>query len=142
MKALTIWQPWASLIAAGEKKYETRSWETKYRGPIAIHSAKILFDTNSYFDRELYPFAYALDLSNIHSFDTLPYGCIVATAELLNCFQVTPALIKKLGLTKKEIYFGDWTPGRYAWELTNVKMFENPIKVNGKQRLWNWEALE
>ena len=39
MKALTIWQPWASLIARGVKQYETRSWATKYRGPIAIHAA-------------------------------------------------------------------------------------------------------
>ena len=39
MKAITIWQPWASLIACGAKKYETRSWPTKYRGPIAIHAA-------------------------------------------------------------------------------------------------------
>lgn len=36
MKALTIWQPWASLIARGVKQYETRSWPTKYRGPIAM----------------------------------------------------------------------------------------------------------
>ncbi len=40
MKAITIWQPWASLIACGAKKFETRSWATNYRGPIAIHVAK------------------------------------------------------------------------------------------------------
>lgn len=40
MKAITIWQPWASLLAHGMKQYETRSWATKYRGPIAIHAAK------------------------------------------------------------------------------------------------------
>lgn len=39
MKALTIWQPWASLLVSGQKKYETRSWATDYRGPIAIHAA-------------------------------------------------------------------------------------------------------
>ena len=39
MKALTIWQPWASLLVSGQKKYETRSWATTYRGPIAIHAA-------------------------------------------------------------------------------------------------------
>ncbi len=41
MKAITIWQPWASLIACGAKKYETRSWATNYRGPIAIHAARL-----------------------------------------------------------------------------------------------------
>lgn len=39
MKALTIWQPWATAIAIGAKRIETRSWETHYRGPIAIHAA-------------------------------------------------------------------------------------------------------
>jgi hypothetical protein len=38
MKAITIIQPWATLIALGEKKFETRSWTTKYRGPLAIHA--------------------------------------------------------------------------------------------------------
>jgi activating signal cointegrator 1 len=38
MKALTIRQPWASLIAAGIKTVETRSRRTSHRGPIAIHA--------------------------------------------------------------------------------------------------------
>lgn len=40
MKAITVWQPWASLLVSGRKRYETRSWATSYRGPIAIHAAK------------------------------------------------------------------------------------------------------
>jgi len=40
MKALTLWQPWASLVATGAKRIETRSCVTKYRGPLAIHAAK------------------------------------------------------------------------------------------------------
>lgn len=40
MKALTLHQPWASLIALGVKTVETRSWSTAYRGPLAIHAAK------------------------------------------------------------------------------------------------------
>ena len=38
MKALTIQQPWASVITMGVKTIETRSWSTKYRGPLAIHA--------------------------------------------------------------------------------------------------------
>jgi hypothetical protein len=37
---LTLHQPWASLIALGVKTIETRSWSTKYRGPLAIHAGK------------------------------------------------------------------------------------------------------
>lgn len=40
MKALSLWQPWASLVAIGAKTIETRSWSTSYRGPLAIHAAK------------------------------------------------------------------------------------------------------
>lgn len=40
MKAISLWQPWATLIATGAKQIETRSWATSYRGPIAIHAAK------------------------------------------------------------------------------------------------------
>lgn len=40
MKAVTLWQPWASLIAFGLKTIETRSWGTRYRGPLLIHAAK------------------------------------------------------------------------------------------------------
>jgi hypothetical protein len=40
MKVISIIQPWATLIAIGEKKFETRSWSTKYRGELAIHASK------------------------------------------------------------------------------------------------------
>lgn len=40
MKALSLWQPWATLIAIGAKQYETRGWSTPYRGPLIIHAAK------------------------------------------------------------------------------------------------------
>ncbi|TWH47470.1 ASCH domain-containing protein [Sporomusa sp. KB1] len=49
MKAITILQPWASLLACGAKQIETRSWPAKYRGPIAIHTGK----TWTMFTREL-----------------------------------------------------------------------------------------
>ena len=41
MKALTIIQPWATLIASGHKVNETRSWKTNYRGEILIHEERI-----------------------------------------------------------------------------------------------------
>src|SRR6202030_3531482 len=40
MKTLTLTQPWATLVALGAKRIETRSWRTSYRGPLAIHAAK------------------------------------------------------------------------------------------------------
>lgn len=36
MKALSVKQPWASLIACGFKTIECRTWKTNYRGPLLI----------------------------------------------------------------------------------------------------------
>lgn len=41
MKALSVKQPWANMIAAGEKTIETRKWPTPYRGEILIVSSKM-----------------------------------------------------------------------------------------------------
>jgi hypothetical protein len=40
MNAISLWQPWATAIALGSKRIETRPWATAYRGPLAIHAAK------------------------------------------------------------------------------------------------------
>lgn len=40
MKALSVRQPWATMIASGEKTIETRTWPTRYRGEILICSSK------------------------------------------------------------------------------------------------------
>lgn len=40
MKAITLWQPYATLIAEGHKVYETRSWATSYRGVMVVHASK------------------------------------------------------------------------------------------------------
>ena len=40
MRALSLYQPWASLIVYGHKRIETRSWSTTYRGTLLIHASK------------------------------------------------------------------------------------------------------
>ncbi|MCB2188832.1 MAG: ASCH domain-containing protein [Deltaproteobacteria bacterium] len=49
MKCLSIRQPWASLIVAGMKDVENRSWATKYRGPVLIHAAATVADTSPHY---------------------------------------------------------------------------------------------
>ncbi len=163
MKAITIWQPWASLIACGAKKFETRSWATSYRGLIAIHAAAknpetIFIEPNTIWEMK--------KVLNIDSFEELPFGGIIATAELVDCLHIVyhpgtnidkaklipigaesltndkhhPDFGKYIVPTEQEMLFGDWTPGRYAWELANVKMLAEPVPAKGRQRLWNWEG--
>jgi hypothetical protein len=40
MKAISLWQPWASLWVSGRKIHETRSWRTRHRGWLAVHAAR------------------------------------------------------------------------------------------------------
>lgn len=153
MKALTVLQPWASLIACGAKTIETRSWATKYRGPIAIHAGlsnkydSVCFEEP--FLTELKPFCFYSKDGNVSGMN-LPCGEVIAIADLVDCVQITgrtlvegvpvaAQLANKREITGNELEFGDYTPGRYAWILENVRQIE-PVPVKGKQGLWNWEG--
>lgn len=169
MKALTLWQPWASLLACGAKKYETRSWVTSYRGPIAFHAAKKPFNTLDFAIFDPYFAKAAVDAfeQTQLSINRLPLGAIIATAELVNCWYIVvhpgtnvdiskhipigaesmtndkhrPDFADYFVPTEQEMAFGDWTPGRYAWEFANIKLLPEPIPTRGGQRLWTWERI-
>lgn len=169
MKAITLWQPWASLLACGAKKYETRSWPTNYRGTIAIHAAKkdihsimisLPHDTQTAIYNSLYE---GLEIKS-GALNKMPVGCIVATAELVNCWHIVCNPGTNIDIAKRipigaesmtnnkhdsdfadyfvptdlEMLFGDWTPGRYAWEFANMTMLPEPIPAKGSQGFWNW----
>lgn len=165
MKAITIWQPRASLLACGAKIYETRSWMTSYRGPIAIHAAARKCDTDDMSGAAVYaaveairPITRKLAKTAMYvPFELLPRGAIIATADLVECWKIDaighvvdgsksahitggPFHGKGNIISGKEILFGNWTPGRYAWEFANMTMLPEPIPAKGKQRLWEWEA--
>lgn len=135
MRALTLWQPWATLIAEGHKKIETRSWSTNIRGAVAIHSAKKpIKEVKKLMNQEaikiisslLYPFL----------LERLPVGYILAVGNLVDCKLIDDEFIKKL--STDELLLGDYTPGRYAWMFENVKTFRSPINTRGGQGFWNW----
>lgn len=135
MKAITLWQPWASLMVLGVKKIETRSWPTRYRGPLAIHAAKRIFIPDS--DE----FRYFMGLYIIDP-KILPLGAMLGICQQVDCIQVPDSSSKGVpGLTNTERAFGDYTPGRYAWITTGMKAFDSPIPCSGKQGLWNWEGV-
>jgi len=162
MKAISLWQPWALLWALQIKKYETRSWATNYRGPIAIHAAIKNPETIFIEPNTIWEMRKAL---NVDSFKELPFGSIIATADLVDCLYIVnhpgvnvdiakhiqigaesmindkhhPEFGKYIVPTEQEILFGDWTPGRYAWEVENVQMLPEPVPAKGKQKLWEWK---
>lgn len=132
LKCLTLTQPWASLVAFGAKRIETRSWSTDYRGPLAIHAAK----TWTLDDRQtclLTPFRQVLTEHGITHTNQLPLGAIVAVANLVACAQVTDALNT---LPNPERAFGNYAVGRYMWMLTDVRPLPQPLPCRGSLGLW------
>lgn len=157
MKALTIYQPWASFVACGIKRYETRSWATTYRGPIAIHAGKTraYYCTRDYLDiviaasqNPLFE-SYVMGCAETPEHE-LPFGAVIATAELIGCWEIgkhplsgTPVLNVNgqcRSISDEEWLFGNYTPGRFAWELDKVNLLEKAIPARGMQGLWEWEA--
>lgn len=130
MKALSLTQPWATLIALGHKKVETRGWSTLYRGTIAIHAAKAM-DTDA---RQL---AHAeFRAGRLPVIEELPRGVVIATARLVR-IRPTEGLRLELGLD--EIRLGNYAPGRFAWFLEGVVQLEKPVPARGKLGLWERE---
>jgi hypothetical protein len=177
MKAISLWQPWATLLTCGAKRYETRSWKRTYRGPIAIHAALKKPPEQEGLDWEVFNaitnaltnyygawrFDWHLGGTKINPDGTdngfdIPLGAVIATAELVGCHKIV--LHGGRGLsstslgwletddgriyepTEQELLFGNWTPGRYAWEFANMIMLPEPIPAKGHQGLWNWEPPE
>jgi len=118
MKAISVWQPWALLLVHGLKKIETRSWLTKYRGPLLIHAAL----------KEL-P---GLGILN------LPRGGIIGTVDLIDCQEIN--LFNQPSETERQ--YGDYKPGRFMWITENPKAFKKIIPYKGNQRIFNIPAYE
>ena len=149
MKALTLTQPWATLVAIGAKKIETRSWRTSYRGPLAIHAAKGFpkWAKDTCRDNPFHSALYAAGLARERWTEGIPIGCVIATCNLLDClpmvatgclsgvFDDYPELD-----TPQERAFGDYSEGRYAWILEDVKPLPEPVPAKGALSLWEWDG--
>ena len=133
MKAITILQPWASLVAHGAKRYETRSWRTNYRGSLAVH-AGARFRAE---DRCLCEIGFWAECLGIARGDwsALPLGAVLATCVLEEC--VPTELVCP---SEPECFFGNFTHGRWAWRLVNVRRLREPVPARGAQGLWDWEG--
>jgi activating signal cointegrator 1 len=135
---LSVLQPWASLVAIGAKRYETRSWRTDYRGPIAIHASKKLdrqardFCSNAIV-AAAYRRAGVTDPSK-----QLPRGAVVATAQLVAVYRTEDL---RAHLSEEELTFGFYGNGRFAWELFDVVALSSPIPATASLNLWEWAKI-
>lgn len=126
MKALTISQPYASLIASGVKWIENRHWPTPYRGPLAIHAGKGTQHLNR------------ADLAEY------PTGCVVAVCNLVACFRLEDLdrladRLATVGLTVEQVRQHKHAEGPWCWLLQDVRRLREPVVCGGTQGLWEWE---
>lgn len=132
MKAITLTQPWATLVALGAKTIETRSWYTAYRGPLAIHAAKSIPTWVDEWAKDVLPILSRLNVLPIWD---LPRGCVLATCTLVD---VVPTTKVQPDITEE--LFGDYTAGRFAWLLADVRQLLVPVPARGSLGLWAWEG--
>ena len=130
MKVLTIKEPWASLIIEEYKKYEFRSWKTKYRGKILIHAGCSI-------EKDMMKRFCDYDI-NVNP------GYIIGHATIVDCILVDEEFNKKLRNIDPVVYGRSNHTETYAWKLENVVKYDNPIPCKGKLGLWNYceENLE
>jgi hypothetical protein len=126
VRAITLYQPWASLIALGFKVHETRTWSTSYRGAMLIHAGMAR-------SRELDRMTRSADAVLCQAGypalpPDLPRGAVVAIADLVDCLR-TEATQPRDDLDHA---FGDWGRGRYAWRLADVRPLRVPVRCRGR----------
>ncbi len=147
MKAISLWEPWASLIRTGAKTWETRSWAANYRGPLLICAA-----IKGLSDDELISFLCRGDIQaglaplvgkslNLCPPDGvfgwsgvktqhLHFGKAVAIVNLTRCI---PTSTITLGEIATDRSYGDFSLGRFAWKLESLQNHFAPFPIKGKQ---------
>ena len=125
MKALTVKEPWASLIINGYKEYEFRSWKTNYRGRILIHAGLTL----------------EKEVSKKFKDYNLNYGKgeIIGEATLTDCILVTDKLEDDLYKLNPLVYAKSKHSRVYAWRLEDIKVYNRRIPSKGRLGLWNYD---
>lgn len=161
MKAITVWEPWASLLVGGFKSCETRGWESKHRGPLLIHAGKKWAPELAEIARRE-PFASALREMGISvgangRLEGAPLGHIIGMVDVVHVFPTEaartaeinhaclghpggPTLFEaeeRLFITRTERAFGDFSPGRFAMYCVNSVRFEKPIPLSGGMNLFD-----
>ena len=113
--ALSIRQPWASLIMSGKKSIEVRSWSTRYRGRLIVHAGRKADDLAANYlgvKSEQYRGGYlgAVELDSIKPFDRFSWSRERA-------YHLNP---------------GPMPGDVYAWYFKQPRTFANPVPGSGK----------
>jgi len=132
LKAISLKQPFASLVVMGAKKYETRGFYTRHRGRLLIH-ASLSKDENNLSLCLNEPFRKFVD--GINGFYKLPFGKIIGEVMVEDVF-ATETIRPKIKDTD-ELLFGDYSIWRYAWRLVRPVVYKDPVYCRGNVGLFD-----
>jgi hypothetical protein len=136
-KVITLKNPHAYLCCLGFKQFETRGFKTEHRGPLYIHSSMNMDWFNLCFEE---PFK-----SCIREPHHMKHGRIIGMVHLVDCIpveEVKGTLEASGRIGARELAFGDYSPGRYAWALTHPVLFKFPRQVRGALSLWDYPVVD
>ena len=148
MKALTLMQPWAALVAYGLQDVETRNWWPRHLRPgerLAIHAGRTIADIKAMVvvEVEAVEGIFGLDWIN-----RIERGMVLCTVRYRGAFRIKSVsngealgfdLISGLTVSMPVTRFGYWAPGRCIWLLSDVERLDAPVPARGRLGIWDWD---
>ena len=142
MKAISIWQPFATLIVTGCKIFETRTWPAPspvIGQRIGIASTKTIKpEQRAHFADETFQMNYQR-LGLPDKIEDLPHGFMLGTVILDSVELMTEGFLEEVSNEEKS--YGWWREGFYAWRMISPELFSEPISVRGAQGIYEWRKL-
>ena len=145
MKAISLHQPWASLIAVGVKTVETRTWKPPVGlvgQRIAIHASKGHGDGMAFTPEE---WTAVMEVCGDRWPNPMPRGCVVATARLASVGQVSIQGTGRVWVAQGDGFrwvdtdpYGNFSDFRWLWFLEDVEPVTPPVPEKGRQGFWEW----
>lgn len=140
MKVISVWQPFATLLAKGFKVYETRSWmppKSIIGQRIGIASTKVIRpDQRAFCEQEDFKFFY--DRTGLPPLKEMPHGCLVGTAILERVELITEEFLEEISAAEME--YGWFQLGHYAWAMIDPVELAAPVPIRGQQGIYEWNG--
>lgn len=139
MKAISIKQPYASLICEGIKDIENRSWQTHYRGPIYIHASakptKLKFKIPN--QASIQEIIISTMLNKVEEEDL--FSCIIGQVDIVDCVINHKSIWSEKTIYDEDDFDKEDPKPIWNWVLANPVLFDKPI-INIKGKLSFWET--
>ncbi len=133
IRAITLYQPFATFLALGMKTWETRSWGTNYRGLLAVHAGKLSSIEYQALNDDLAKRAWRVKVPPAWR-EPFPSGALLGVVQLVQVVSTDEFDLRSVSSFDRE--FGDFSKGRYMWRCREPVMLGMPILMRGHQRLW------